>query len=413
MGIHRNQHNFKGDLLVKIKLDHLGQFYGAVNSEKNPGTFSIGVHLKEPLEPITLQRAVNDLMKRLPHMNVRKHSGFFHYYNVAMDNPLKIEEEGEHTEPCRYFPKGKYLLRIPYGKRHFTLEVLHSVCDGRSLAIAASSLLIRYFELMEIKVSKEGFINCDSMGVAEEAEDAYLRHADMKSKYKSGKNDDAYVPKHQATKSRIITQKFDLGELKPRAKAYGVTLSEYIMAHIFSEFAKQRAADGVAKAITCNVPIDCRGFFPTKSLRNFVSSQIVKMPETADFTEIAQGIKAQLAEINPDYIQGKISEMEKMIRLGRFVPLFTKKWIIRSVGHGASAGCSTGFSNLGLIKLPAEIEGRVDMYTFALGAEPNMPYQFACVATGGVLTLTVTIAAEDTAVIDRIGVALRYGGCRE
>jgi len=389
---------------MKIKLDHLGQFYGAVNGEKNPGTFSVGVHLKEPLAPKILQRAVNDLMKRLPHMNVRKHSGFFHYYNVTMDTPVKIKKEGKNTEPCRYFKKGSRLLRILYGERHFTLEVLHSVCDGRSLAMAASSLLIRYFEMMEIKVNKEGFIDCNSKGIAEEVEDAYARHADMKSKYKSGKNEDAYIPKHQTAKSRTITHKFDLAELK--ANAHGITLSAYIMAHIFSEFTKQRTKEGVKKGITCNVPIDCRGFFPSKSLRNFVTGKMVKMPESVGFTEMAQGIKKQLAEITPDYIQDKISEMEKMIHVGRFVPLFIKKWIIRHVGHGASAGCSTGFSNLGLIKLPAEIQEKVDMYTFALGAEPNMPYQFACVATGNTLTLTTTTTAKDTAIIDRISKAL-------
>ena len=390
---------------MKIKLCHLGQFYGAVNSEKNPGTFSVGVHLKEPLRAKLLQQAVDDLMKRLPHMNVRKHSGFFHYYNVMLAEPLKIEKENKHTEPCRYFKRGSHLLRILYGESHFTLEVLHSVCDGRSLAMAASSLLIRYYELLAVKVSADGFIDCNSTRQAEEAEDAYIRYTDMR-KSKSDKGEDVYVPKHQTTKARFITQKFDLSVLKPKAKAHGVTITEYIMAHIFSEFAKQRAKESVKKAITCNVPIDCRGFFPSKSLRCFVSHKIVKMPESVGFTEIAQGIKKQFAEITPDYIQGNISEMEKMIRMGRFVPLFIKKWIIRSVGHSVSAGCSTGFSNLGLIKIPKEIQDKVDMYTFSLGAEPNMPYQFACVATGDKLTLTTTTTAKDTEIIDRISKAL-------
>jgi len=338
-------------------------------------------------------------------MNVRKHSGFFHYYNVMLAEPLKIEKENKHTEPCRYFKRGSHLLRILYGESHFTLEVLHSVCDGRSLAMAASSLLIRYYELLAVKVSADGFIDCNSTRQAEEAEDAYIRYTDMR-KSKSDKGEDVYVPKHQTTKARFITQKFDLSVLKPKAKAHGVTITEYIMAHIFSEFAKQRAKESVKKAITCNVPIDCRGFFPSKSLRCFVSHKIVKMPESVGFTEIAQGIKKQFAEITPDYIQGNISEMEKMIRMGRFVPLFIKKWIIRSVGHSVSAGCSTGFSNLGLIKIPKEIQDKVDMYTFSLGAEPNMPYQFACVATGDKLTLTTTTTAKDTEIIDRISKAL-------
>lgn len=391
---------------MNYKLDHLGQFYGAVNNEKNPGTFSVGVYLNESIEPEVLQRAANDLMNRLPHMNVRKLSGFFHYYNVVIDTPVKIEKECEGAEPCRYFENGSHLLRIIYGERHFTLEVLHSVCDGRSLAMAASSLLIRYFELLGIEVNKDGLLDCNCIGVTEETEDAYARHADMKNKYKSSKNEDAYVPKHQSARPQTFMRKFDLTELKLKAKAHCITLSEYIMAHIFSEFTKQRKKEGVNKSITCSVPVDCRGFFPSKSLRNFVTNKIVKMPELVGFTEMVQGIKAQFAEITPEYILGRISEMEKLIHFGRFVPLFIKKWIIRRVGHNASAGCTSGFSNLGLIKLPEEIKHKVDMYAFALGAEPTMPYQFACVAIGNTLTLTTTTTDEDTKIIDRIFKAL-------
>jgi len=389
----------------KIKLDQLGQFYAAFNSEKNPGTFSIGVHLKESVIPKILQEAVSDIMKRLPHLNVQKYSGFFHYYNKVLDEPLKIEKENANTKPCRYFAKGSHLLRVIYGERHFTLEVLHSVCDGRSLAMVASSLLIRYCELMGVKVNKDGFIDCNSIGCAEEAKDAYARHADMR-KSKSAKGEDAYIPKHKPAAIRIITQKFDVAELKSKAKANGVTVSEYIMTHIFNEFSKQRAKDDSKKGITCSVPIDCRGFFPSESLRNFVSHKIVKMPEAVSFTEMAQDIKNQFAEITPDYVQNKISEIERMMRFGRFVPLFIKKWIIKSVGSSMSTGYSTGFSNLGLVKLPKEIQEKVDMYSFALGAETSMPYQFACVATGNTLTLTATTTAKDIGIIKRIGNAL-------
>jgi len=54
----------------KIKLDHLGQFYAAASNKNNPGTFSIAVNLKENIVPEALQQAVNDLMKRLPHLGV-------------------------------------------------------------------------------------------------------------------------------------------------------------------------------------------------------------------------------------------------------------------------------------------------------------------------------------------------------
>ena len=385
---------------MKIKLDHLGQLCAAISSEKNPCVFSVGIHLKEPLLPCRLQEAVNDIMKRLPHMNVREYSGFMNYYNQLLNKPLKIEKEnGE--KPCRFFVKGSSLLRIIYGKRHFILEAFHSVCDGRGLALVASSLLIRYYEIMGEKLDKNNFIDCMGAAHIEETEDAYVRYANIR-KSKSEKVENVYVPKYTSAEPQIVTRKFDLSKLKRKAKTYGVTITEYVMAHIFRELARQRAKDGSNKPITINVPIDCRSFFPSGSLRNFVSHKIIKMPESLVFKEIVLSIKKQLAEITSDYVQDKISDAERMKRLGRFVPLFVKKWIIRSVGQSISAGCSTDFSNLGLIKLPAEIQGKIDMYTFALAVVPNTPYQFACVAIGNTLTLTITTVSS-TDIIDRIG----------
>jgi len=390
--------------MEKIKLDHLGQFCAAIGSEKTTCTFSVGIYLKEPLNPHKLQEATNDIVKRLPHMNVRSYNGFMQYFNQVVDEPIKIEKENN-KRPCRFFVKQSRLLRVIYGERHFTLEVFHSVCDGRSLAMVASSLLIRYFEIMGVKVSKKGFIDCLSEAHEEEAEDAYARYADnRKSKPEKMKN--VYVPKRISEEAEFITQKFDLAEIKSKAKAQGATVSEYILAHIFKELAIQRANDGSDKPITTNVPIDCRVFLNSKSLRNFASHMIVKMPESSDFAEVALNIKKQLAEITPDYVLDKISDVERMSRLGRFVPLFIKKWIIKGVGESTiSAGCSMDFSNLGVIKLPEEIQCKVEMYTFALGEVSNMPYQVACVATGDILTLTTTTACG-TEMVDKIGKAL-------
>jgi len=386
---------------MKIKLDHLGQYYAAVNNENNPGTFSVGVHLNEPLQPRVLQRAVNDMTKRLPHMNVQRYTGFFHYYHLLRTKPLCIEKENQQQEPCRYFEKNKSLLRVIYGNDYFTLEVLHTVCDGRSLAMAACSLLIRYYELLGINVNKRGFVDCNGKRRREEITDAYAQQADMR-KTQSIKNEDAYIPLYKTAKTKVITHTYDLKILKQKAKKMGVTITEYILACIFMAFARQRAKEGVQKGIACSVPIDCRGFFPCKSLRCFVTHKIVGMTESAKMNDIIQGIKKQFAEINPDYIQEKISEMEYLIQLGCYVPLFIKKWIIKSIGKSATVGCSTGFSNLGFVELPVEIQNKVDKLTFVLGAEPNIPYLFACVATGNVLTLTATTTAKNNKIVERI-----------
>ena len=129
-------------------------------------------------------------------------------------------------------------------------------------------------------------------------------------------------------------------------------------------------------------------------------SKVIKMPERTEFSEIAYGIKEQFSTLDSDFIQEKISEMERLIKFSKFIPLFIKNSLIKRIGSDASLGLTTGFYNLGLIKLLKEIQNRVANLSFSLGPEPNMPYQFACVGTGNTM-------AEDNEIVERIGKELR------
>ena len=400
--------NIKNQILKpksRLKLDHLGQYYASINCEENPGTFSVTAHLKEILQPDILQQAVNDLIQRLPHLNVRLGNGIFWYYHEILGTPLQIIPSNSTSTPANYFKKGEALTRILYGEHHLTVEVFHSVCDGRSLSKVVSALLMRYFEILGCSIDKQKMIDCTTSMNKEEIEDAYECHADLR-KSKPEKFKDGYTPRYQPTTPKTIIKSFNLDLLKSKAKIHGINITEYIITHIMNEFRRLREKDNCQMPIAINVPIDCRSFFPTKCLRNFVSSKKIAMSENLTFLDIVLLVKEQLSGINANYIQEKISEMENLIRLVKYVPLFIKKWLIRKVGEAESAGISTAFSNLGLIKLPLEIESQVEMLSFALGAEPNMPYQFGCVAIGNTLTLTMTIIAKDEAIFENICAAL-------
>jgi len=389
----------------KIMLDHLGQYYASINCEANPGTFSVSAHLKELVKPNILQQATDDLVKRLPHLNVQLKRNFFQHYHEVLENSLKIVPQRDFQSPASYFKKADPLTRIIYGDYHLTIEVLHTVCDGRSLAKIMSALLVRYFELQDFNLNKAGIIECSATISDEEVEDAAKRYADLrKSKHPEPSN--VYKPKYQNSTPKVISREFDLNALKAKAKTHEVTVTEYIMAHIMNEFAKQRQKAGGQQVITANIPVDCRKFFPTECLRNFVAIKTVIFPESLEFPEIAQALKKQLATIDADYIQDKISEMENIIRLINYIPLFIKGLLIKKVGQAESEKNSIEFSNLGLIKLPQEIQSQIETLSFTLGAVPNMPYQFGCVAFGNVLRITTMTVAKDNTIVENIYSAL-------
>ena len=180
---------------TKIKLDHLGQYYAAINSKENPGTFSVSVHLKEPIITRDLQQAVNDLMRRLPFLNVGRYDGKFFYYHEILENPPTLLHESKQPPLCRAFKSTEsHLIRFIYGEKYVTAEVLHSVCDGRTLSLVMSSLIARYFELSGVKVNKENLIDCHETVNMEEAEDANAKYADFNKTPIKENLKEVYVP---------------------------------------------------------------------------------------------------------------------------------------------------------------------------------------------------------------------------
>jgi len=228
-----------------------------------------------------------------------------------------------------YYNKGEgHVLRVLYGEQHITLEAIHSVVDGRGLTVMMQALLGRYFELLGVTFEKGEIPDCADTFQAEEWEDAYARfYAPSKgtSNRKHTKHPKAYH--HEAVAPMppyVILKTFDLTEVKQQARAHNATISEYVMAQIFAAIAEERHTRGCSKPIIALVPIDCRSFFPTKTLRSFVDSVMVTMPETDNFTEMVLGIREQFAKIDAAFVQANINEFQGFKNSGRFLPRVVK-----------------------------------------------------------------------------------------
>ena len=63
---------------------------------------------------------------------------------------------------------------------------------------------------------------------------------------------------------------------------------------------------------------------------------------------------------------------------------------------------TTGFSNIGLIKLSSEIESRVEHIEFIISLEHDAPYFFSCVTIGNALAITGTFRDEGRDVVEAV-----------
>jgi len=394
--------------ISNLELDPIGQYYASTITPEHPGQFMLSAYLDEAVDPEILQQSVNDVMGRLPFLCGRLNPKFFSYYHELLHSPPTIVWMGDSYAFTDYYNKGeKHVLRVLYGESHITVEAIHSIVDGRGLAKVMQTLLVRYFELMGVSFEKGDMIKCQDKLQAEEWEDAYLRFYDP-SKKKSGritkKNHKSYHHKVSAPKpAHVFFKTFNLAYVKQAAKASGATITEYLTAQIFFAIANERNTRGSCKPITILIPIDCRTFFTTKTLRSFVDSITIVMPETDNFSEMVAGIRQQFAKITPDFIQKNINEFQGLKTKARFIPRVVKTWLLRRFEGAEGDSLTTAFSNIGKVSLPPEIEDRIEKMAFIIDAgEDDMPITYASATVGNSLTLAFTLCVEADALVEDI-----------
>ncbi len=392
----------------RIELDPVGVYYAALTSRNQPSTFSISAYLTEPVVLHALQHAVNDLMHRLPFLSGRLRRGFFGYYHeILADPPIIVPSRTGHTFSAYFETGAGHVLRVLYGDRHFTVETLHSLCDGRGLTKIVSALLVRYFEILGILREKPGLIDWSQPPRAGEAEDAFTRYGELKTTDAPTKPTSASAKRtayrfdcSRPTPARFVTRRFDLAKVRAAAKSHDATISEYVLAHIFRAIAHDRAARGRKEPITASLAIDCRRFFPTDTYRNFVTDAPIVMPETEDFAVMVQQVRRQFTTIDADFVRGNIRTSQDMRTKTRFLPRVATRPIVKMLARSSVTRLTTTFSNLGLVKLPKEVEDRIEMLEFVFNGQPGSPYAFGCIAVGDVLTLTTTVRVEDHDIIE-------------
>ena len=384
----------------EMTLDLIGQYYSSINTSKQTGVFALSIYLREPVQVETLQQATNDLMQRLPFMNGRLKYGFFNYKYEILDTFATLQPyDNEPLFGDYYNKESRHMIRVFYGKTHFTVKTTHSICDGRALSKFTKALILRYFELLGLDIKdKAGIIDCNENPDPEEPEDAtkrFMSKCPEGYQKKTTPRKNVYRIKFsKSSPQNILNKKFKADKMKEAARTYDATITEYILAHIFYVLAKKRDTAKEKGQIIGTIPIDCRSFFSSKTLRSFVGSIEVTMPEGTDFPQMLEHIKSEFKEITKYSVHQQLYEYQKSYHYARFVPRIIKALYMKIMTKWEATEISTGISNLGLIKLPEEIESHIDYMEFPIAPEQDISNFFSCVTIANTLTLTATFREE-------------------
>ncbi len=392
------------------KLDLSANVYPTLQRKNFSNVYRISLSLKEKVQPDILQQALNQTLCRFPTFQVAIRKGLFWRYLEPNHRPGPFVQP-DIENPCmpmHFKANHRYLIRVYYYENRISLEVFHSLSDGTGALYFLKTMTAVYLRLLGHEIpNTEGILNIQETPDPEELEDAYLKYGSSKvGRPRSQGN--AY--RIRGTKEPFYTLNIICGvipadQLRKVSKSYQVTITEYLNAVLlYALLQKQKAENPYReKPVTLAMPVNLRSFFPSKTLRNFISMVYPSIdPRMGEFTfeEILQHVHHYMRySINPKFLNADIVTNTSVQQnpLIRIVPLFLKDFTVRRFyAHVQDHQSTAGLTNVGLIRLPKEMESFVERFDVLMGQPFSARTNCAIVSYQNKLTINFTSSIKET-----------------
>ena len=382
---------------IWMPLDNAALIFPAIRRKNWNNVFRESVTLIEDVDPVLLQRAVDDLMPRFPSFYLRLRRGVFWYYLEEVAAPPQIQED--YAYPLTFVTgreMSRCCLRVLHYKNRIAVEYFHVLSDGGGAMVYLKTLVARYLALRygaDIPPT-DGVLDLHDAPDPEELEDSFQRCA---------ADHPAFCPEAEAYRlpgkrelgrfMRLITGEVPAKDLHALAREYGCTVT-VLLAAIMAECVLSIQAEQVPpqrqKPVKITIPVDLRRLFPSRTLRNFaltVNPGVDPRLGTYTLRELCDAFTHQLAaEITPQRMAGRIAQnvAPQKSKLLKAVPIFLKTPVMRAVYNrrGERLGC-LNISNLGVQKLPAAMVPYMARMEFIIGVQYSYPNNCSVVTCGG------------------------------
>ncbi len=391
------------------RLDNAAKLYPAIKSRKWTAMYRVSVKLRETVDRELLQKALDSTVNRMEVFACRLRAGLFWYYFEK--NPVQAKISEDAVNPCiRLYTKDQqgYLFRVRAHECRVSLEVFHSVSDGFGGITFLKTLIAEYLRLKGCPIPfTHGVLDCFEPPDREETEDAFLRYYN-KNAVRPWKETKAYripgTPEKGHTLN-VIKGMMPAGEVKTAAKKYGVSITDFLVAaYIYALYTVQKQeSPRIPLPIKVSVPVNLRGFFETRTMRNFssyVNPEINAAWGEYSFEEVLSIVHHTLRmEFTKKTLASKMSKNvkpEKNIFV-RITPLVLKNPIIGFIYRiaGESRITST-LSNVGIIDMPQEMAEHVDSFEVMIGAPRLNKINCAVCSFKDTLTICFSSVIKET-----------------
>lgn len=392
------------------KLDLSANVYPTLQRRNFSNVFRLSVVLKEQIDAELLQKAVDMTLLRFPAFKVALRKGVFWRYLEPNNRPgpFVMPDIVNPCMPLLFKSNNRYLVRIYYYQNKISLEMFHSLSDGNGALVLLRTLTAVYLRLQGHDIPDgNGVLNIQEMPDPKELEDAYLRYASSQVTRPRSQGKAYRIRGHREPfyTLNIIHGLLSSDEVLQKAHTYGVSVTEYLNAVLLWALLEKQKNDKVfrQKPVTLALPVNLRSFFPSKTLRNFISMVYPSIdPRMGEYTfeEIVTQVHHYMRYyINNKFLNADITTNTAILQkpLIRIVPLFLKDIVVRQFYIRVQDRQSTaGLTNLGIVQVPDEMRPYIERFDVLMGQPFSPRTNCAIISCGNVLSISFTSSIIET-----------------
>lgn len=391
-----------------MRLDNAALIFPAVRRRSWTNAFRVSATLNEPVDPATLQRAVDALLPRFPSMYVSLHRGVFWYYLQKLKTAPRVRRDG--ACPLIHMT-GRELrrccLRVLYYENRIAVECFHALTDGSGGMVYLKTLTAVYLSMRHgISIpAEEGVLDPGQAPTQRELEDSFTRTAGQVALSRKEENslrlrgrreEDGFL--------HLIVASVKEDALLALAHEYDCTVTSLLCAVMLQSILSLARLPQRGRWAKVTVPVNLRKVLGGQTLRNFALTVNVGVdPRLGSYTlrELTRAVQSQLEnQVTPQQMAARVAANVQASRnlLIKIMPLPIKNLALRMVYRrvGESKG-SINISNLGKTGLPREMESFVRFLDFTIGPQATYANNCSLVSYGGVTRISLIRSALEPA----------------
>lgn len=351
--------------------DNVANLFLSTLNKRDTRSLRISCTLKEDIQPELLQTALEEAILLRPQFHVRIHSGFFWPYIEESSSSPKVSKEFRRVCPLLYNPKNHKELHfeVSYYQKRINLDVFHAISDGTGAIEFLNIILLNYLKQLHPSEFTETVIHSGASS-SELFEDSF-KHFFGEAKKAPAMLKKAYHPiglKLSSNQLQFMEIHLPLQELLSRSRAMKVSLTSYLGAQLILAFMKDMPFSARKVPISISMPVNLRNYYPSDSIRNFFNNISITHKPTGEETleELAKEYDRSFKEsLAPENIKAHMNFYQNLQHNAavRMVPLYLKKGGLRFVAKQEDKKVSAVVSNLGVMKVPAEMQKYIEYYS--------------------------------------------------